>query len=440
MTTTLGRTAGGASSYDRERGRARRPGRLKAALSALGPGIVMAGAAIGGSHLVQSTRAGADYGFGLVWAVVVALVLKYPFMEFAPRYTSATGESFLQGYLRVGRWAVWIFLIFTCCTMVFVTAALLSITAGLAASLIPLGLSEFGWRVAIAVACVLILAGGGYPALDRLMKVIVVLLALLTMSAVAAAIATTPWHGHLNATQPPVLSREGIAFVVALMGWMPSILDISVWYSLWALERRAETNHAPTLGEALFDFNLGYIDTAVMAFAFLALGALIMFGSGQQFSANGGQFSQQVVALYEKSLGTRVAPIIAVAALLTMFSTTITVFDAYPRVLKNGAELLVAGIGKIDRRRDLYFAGLAILFGSVLLMLTALQVEMKQMVDLATTLSFLTTPVLAYISYRVIMLPNLPSESAPPPWLKALSWVGIGFWSVFALIFIGILL
>ena len=30
----------------------------------LGPGLLFAGAAVGVSHLVQSTRAGADFGFG----------------------------------------------------------------------------------------------------------------------------------------------------------------------------------------------------------------------------------------------------------------------------------------------------------------------------------------------------------------------------------------
>ena len=33
----------------------------------LGPGILFASTAIGVSHLVQSTRAGADYGFSLLF-------------------------------------------------------------------------------------------------------------------------------------------------------------------------------------------------------------------------------------------------------------------------------------------------------------------------------------------------------------------------------------
>ena len=43
-------------------------------LKSLGPGLLWAGAAIGVSHLVQSTRAGAGFGFALVWVVVLANV------------------------------------------------------------------------------------------------------------------------------------------------------------------------------------------------------------------------------------------------------------------------------------------------------------------------------------------------------------------------------
>ena len=36
-------------------------------LKAIGPGLLWAGAAIGVSHIVQSTRAGANFGFELIW-------------------------------------------------------------------------------------------------------------------------------------------------------------------------------------------------------------------------------------------------------------------------------------------------------------------------------------------------------------------------------------
>ena len=72
-------------------------------ISKLGPGLLFAGAAIGVSHLVQSTRAGADFGFGLIWALILVNLFKYPFFQYGPRYAIVTGESLLDGYYKIGK-------------------------------------------------------------------------------------------------------------------------------------------------------------------------------------------------------------------------------------------------------------------------------------------------------------------------------------------------
>ena len=48
----------------------------------LGPGLLFAGAAIGVSHLVQSTRAGAEYGLTLLWAIILANLFKRKTLTF----------------------------------------------------------------------------------------------------------------------------------------------------------------------------------------------------------------------------------------------------------------------------------------------------------------------------------------------------------------------
>lgn len=410
-------------------------GRWSRVLRTLGPGLVMAGAAIGGSHLVQSTRAGADYRFELVPAVIAALVLKYPFMEFAPRYTTSTGESFLRGYQRVGTWALWTFIFITICTMFFVTSAVAAVTAGLAQNLFAIPLPVFAWRLIVIAVCLAILIGGGYRALDRVMKLLVIFLAAATLLAVAMLVWKAPIVHHTARMSPAIFSVAGISVVVALMGWMPSVLDTSVWYSLWALERRDQTGYSPTLREALFDFNLGYLDTAVMAFAFVALGALLMFGTDHGFAGGGAKFGEQLVALYTRALGGWTSPIVSVAVFLTMFSTTLAVFDAYPRVIENASELIRPQAPEAGWR--VHATYLVVLAAGVVAMFAVFQREMTAMVDLATTVSFLTTPVLAYISYRIILLPNVAEEHAPGGGLRALSWLGIIFWTGFALLFVG---
>ena len=73
---------------------------------ALGPGVLFAGAAIGTSHLVQSTRAGALFGLGFLGIIIFANLIKYPAFSFGPAYTAATGESLIDGYARLGKWVV----------------------------------------------------------------------------------------------------------------------------------------------------------------------------------------------------------------------------------------------------------------------------------------------------------------------------------------------
>ena len=98
-------------------------------LAVLGPGILFASTAIGVSHLVQSTRAGALVGFGLLWAVIAANVAKYPFFEFGSRYASATGQSLIEGYRSLGKGAAWTYLIIASGTCFFVMGAVGIVTA-----------------------------------------------------------------------------------------------------------------------------------------------------------------------------------------------------------------------------------------------------------------------------------------------------------------------
>jgi Mn2+/Fe2+ NRAMP family transporter len=277
-------------------------------LRVLGPGLLWAGAAIGVSHLVQSTRAGAIYGFSLVAIVLIANILKYPFFEFGPRYAAATGRSLLDGYKELGNWAMIIFLILTFGTMFAIQAAVTIVTAGLAAHLFGISFTPFIWSLLLLSICILILIIGRYPLLDKVIKLIIVLLSISTIIAVVTATA----HGNSvldNFSSPAVWTISGVSFMVALMGWMPSAIDISVWHSLWTLERKKETGHKPSLGESLFDFKLGYIGTAVLALGFLTLGALVMHGTGEQLSPQGAVFANQLIDIYVRTLGEWSRPI-----------------------------------------------------------------------------------------------------------------------------------
>lgn len=402
----------------------------------LGPGLLMAAAAIGVSHLVQSTRAGATYGFALVWAVVLANIFKYPFLEYGPRYAIATGESMIEGYKRLGKWAIGIFAVFTIGTMFVVQAAVTIVSANLAAELTGLALTPVIWSAIMLGICVILLVSGRYSALDGAVKLIMAVLAVSTIIALGAALIQGQQQTMPANLTPSIWNVAGISFLIALMGWMPIPIDGAAWHSLWSLERIKQTQYTPKLRECLIDFNIGYIGAAVMALGFLFLGALVMFGSGVEYASSGTAFSSQLISLYTTNLGQWAYPIIIICAFTTMFSTTLTVTDAYPRVSRRMLEVLLPDTFDDTDNVRVYRILLVVISLLSLGVLYFLGDQFTLMVDLATTLSFLTAPVLAYINYRLVTADHMPEDCKPRPWLKWLSRSGMIFLSGFALLYI----
>ena len=403
-------------------------------LDNLGPGLLMAAAAIGVSHLVQSTRAGAEYGFALVWAVVLANLFKYPFLEYGPRYAVATGKSLLNGYAALGSWAIILFTLFTLGTMFTVQAAVTVVTASLAAEMTGLVLSPAVWSAVILAICISILISGRYSALDSAIKMIMIVLAISTVAALGVAILNAD-NVHAGMAPPDIWTVSGVSFLIALMGWMPIPLDGAVWHSIWTLERSKQQKRAPEMRASLLDFNIGYLGAAILALGFLSMGALVMFGSGESYAASGALFARQLITLYTESLGNWAYIVIIICAFTTMFSTTLTVTDAYPRVIRKLLEVTNIINSDTDALR-LYRILLVMISLTSLLVLVFLGDQFRFLVDLATTLSFLIAPILAYLNYRVITDPAIPAELQPKPWLKLLSWAGLLFLTLFAALYL----
>lgn len=411
-------------------------------LNAFGPGLLMAGAAVGVSHLVQSTRAGAEYGLALLALVVVACILKFPFLEFGPRYAAATGESLIRGYYRMGRWPLTLFVLVTLGTMFIIQASVTLVAAGLAGLVFDLDWSMTALSAAVLAGCIAILAIGRYRGLDLIMKVIMAALAVSTLAAVVLAFGSGPDWGGLDPMSgwDSLWTATGFAFVLALLGWMPIPLDVAAWHSLWTLERASQTGQAPQVRDSITDFHIGYIGATTLAVLFLLLGALVMYGSGESLPQSAVAFSGSLVNLYAVTLGEWSRPIIAVAALTTMFSTTLAVTDAYPRVVRAMVEL-----GQPEARnrpasqshRSIYMLSLLGVTGGALVIIHFFGGQFTAMIDFATTLSFLAAPVLAWLNLRLLTGPHTPPEHRPGPALRRLAWAGFWFLVIFCLIWIG---
>lgn len=401
-------------------------------LASLGPGLLMAGAAVGVSHLVQSTRAGAEYGLSLLGLVLLACALKYPFLEFGPRYAAATGESMIAGYKRMGEWALGLFTLITLATAFIILAGVTLVTAGLTGVLFGLNYSISALSALVLGVCMVLLAVGHYRGLDLIMKLIMTVLSLSTLAAVLIALGGQPdWQAIGSAGQLNDLwSAAGIAFILALLGWMPIPLDVAAWHSLWTLERARQTGHSPSVRAAVIDFRIGFIGATVLAALFLLLGAVVMAGQAQEIPESSVGFAALLIELYTASLGEWSRPLITIAAWTTMFSTTLAVADAYPRALKELIEISGAadtGDTTTNLPRARYLSALVLLSVGALVIIHYFGDRFTGLIDFATTISFLAAPVLAWLSLRLLTGPHTPEAHRPGRPLQALAWIGLVF-------------
>ena len=314
--------------------------RLSKFTKTAGPGILFASTAIGVSHLVQSTRAGADFGLLLLGFVIVVSLLKYPFFEYGSRYANVTQTSIIDGYKKLGKPILWMYFLITIASMFFITGAVGFVTAGFFENLF--GLEFLGqWTIILLFGiCVLILAIGKYHVLDSLIKFVAIVLLISTVCAFLLVLWNGPVEPAENFIPKELWTSSGILFLLALMGWMPTALDLSAWNSLWTLERMKQTNYRPKLKETIFEFRLAYTITAILAIMFVTLGAFIFYGSGEELPNNNADFAHKVVTLYTQTIGQWSYLIITAAAFAVMFGTIVAVFDGYSRSLQRSVELI----------------------------------------------------------------------------------------------------
>ena len=223
-------------------------------------------------------------------------------------------------------------------------------------------------------------------------------------------------------TEFTLSNRGHLLFLVALVGWMPAPIDLSIWHSVWSVSKNRDRGSKIEMKHALLDFKVGYWGTMLIATCFLTLGAMVMFGTPTEPSANSVGFASQVIEMYTSNLGAWAYPIIALAAFATMFSTMLTCLDAFPRTLRKSTKLLFTSYQKASQHERLYWFWIIVTVTGTALVLLNLHSSMKQMVDLATTISFSIAPVLAFVSYAAMKRFVAPEDQPS----LALQWANIG--------------
>lgn len=315
-----------------------------------------AATSLGASHLVLCPRAGMLYGPALLWLLLVVYLVKYPAFEFGPRYALATGKSLIAGFAAVPgprHWALWVFLVLTAAQGIGVALAVTAIAASVlrvSLGILPLSL----WGILVSTTVAALLWTGGFPALESANKVMLALLALVTLVTFLAS--PPPTEMWLEVADPH-LPAGSVVLVAAIAGWLPTGIDVSIWHSLWALEvsGRWEEKETPgvkgrtkKLRHGLLDMRIGYGLSFALALIFLFLGMRVP--ATEASAPDGARVAVAISQAYTETLGHWIRPVFMSAAFVGMFATAYVVMDGFPRALAEAVRLLSRKTEKTKKR------------------------------------------------------------------------------------------
>lgn len=406
--------------------------KLKIILRNLGPGLLFASMAIGTSHLVLSTKAGAQYGWIMVIPIILANILKYPFFEFGVRYTSVTNKTLIEGYLHRGKGYLWFYAGITLLTTFTILAALYTVTAGLFINLFNItntSISIVALGLFLIISIILIF--GKYKFLEISLKFVVSILFIALLITTVLVLIQGPVTHVPNFKPTPIFNEFGILFLIGLMGWMPTAVEASSWISLWSIEKW-KNQDKPSLKESLQEFNIGYGITTILAVFFMIIGWFTLYGTNIQLSNNAVSFADQVVLLFTNHIGSWAYIFIAISAFATMFSTCLTAHDALTRVSLDIVSLLNPKT-KIFSTKLAFGIGVMLLTIINFIVIAAFSANMGKLVALATFVSFIVAPIVGYMNLKNVTSSDLDRSFWPGKKLKILTYAGILFLSCFSL-------
>jgi Mn2+/Fe2+ NRAMP family transporter len=258
--------------------RAQAPSTLGRRLRYVGPGIVIAVTGVGAGDMVSSLVAGTDFGMVLLWAVVLGAILKYFLTEGIGRWYMASGQTILQGWRSLGRWAIWYFVIYLF-IVTFVFGAAVTSTAALAVdAALPGVLPLWAWAALHSVAAFIIVGIGRYGLFEMIMKTFA---ALKFGIVILLAILLAPALGEVVLGFVPRIPEGALINVLAIIGGVGGTYSLAA-YTYWVRERG--WRHSDWIPTMRTDLGFGYALTALFMVSMLIIGAELLFGTGTSIS------------------------------------------------------------------------------------------------------------------------------------------------------------
>jgi Mn2+/Fe2+ NRAMP family transporter len=242
----------------------------------------------------------------------------------------------------------------------------------------------------------------------------------------------------------PVIPADSIFLLAALLGWMPTGLDVAVWHSLWAIEKEKtwkqyasgepKEKRARMFRTALIDMRTGYLVSFVLGVVFLCLGAVLLQPRG--LVPQGPAVAETLSEIFTTILGPWMVPVFFTAAFFAMFSTAYNCMDGFPRAFAETMRVLAPHrFASESSKAKAYWGFLFFIYVLAIGFMTVLP-EPVFLVTAAGALSLLFAPVYYVLNYYCVTRLVDEPEYRPAAWARVVAIAGIVFVTLGAGLFI----
>lgn len=285
----------------------------------IGPGLVVAATGVGAADMVATLAAGSRYGYMLLWAVVVGVILKIVLVEGAGRYSLATGKTIFEGWRSLGKWTVWYFGPYILIWGIVYGASAMSSTALPLAALFP-GIPLWVFAIATGLAGFVLVWFNRYAVFEKITAVLVL---LMFITIVGLAVIAVPNIPDMLAGLIPRLPEGGILYTLALAGGVGGTITLAA-YGYWLREKGWVT---PRFMRVMrIDNTMAYVMTGIFVLSMLIVGAEVVSVAGVTISA-GDKGLLDLNRVLEERYGVVIGKAFLVGFFAAAFSSVIGVWN-----------------------------------------------------------------------------------------------------------------
>ncbi len=259
-----------------ESGRIEAPGPAKWKI--IGPGLVVAATGVGAADMVATLVAGSQYGYALLWAVIVGVILKIILVEGAGRFTLATGLTIFEGWRSLGRWTTWYFGPYILIWGFVYGATAMSSAALPVVALFP-SLNLTLCSVLMGLAGFVMVWFGRYAIFE---KITAVLVGIMFVTVVGLAVIAVPNVPAMLKGLIPLIPEGGVIYTLALAGGVGGTITLAA-YGYWLREKGWYT--PKWMRVMRIDNSMAYVMTGIFVIAMLIVGAEVVRAAGVSISA-----------------------------------------------------------------------------------------------------------------------------------------------------------